>query len=75
MDEKGKMCSVLIELNEEEHALLVWADDGLKNIIYGVAGVVEVFSESPRYSVLVDHRYDLDFVAKEIEAAIKIIEE
>lgn len=54
-------------------ALIVWADRGLAKVIRRVEGVVfaDVGGYPTKYIVHVDPRYDLDWVEKEIEAAIK----
>lgn len=50
----------------------VWADAGMREVIGAVEGVVRVTSrEDARYKVTIDPRYDAQFVAAEIEAAVK----
>ena len=56
-----------------DRAFSMWADAGMENVIKGVAGVVAVYSNQPyatKYEVFTDPRYDMEFVKREIEAAI-----
>lgn len=82
----GRKCDVLIEFreypdrtgiwSESNTNIDVWADKGMKDVILDVEGVEKVFDgEAPKYSVYTDKRYDIRFVAKEIEAAILCADE
>jgi hypothetical protein len=55
------------------NGLIVWADQGLVDVIRNVEGVVSA-SPTPvfptQYIVLIDPRYDREIMKKEIEAAI-----
>ena len=78
----GKLVDVLVQresftdqktgLGIPSHMLTVWADEGKTEIIKSVEGVTNVYSTvtPTEYEVFLDERYDVDFVSKEIEAAI-----
>ena len=78
----GRKCDVLVEFVsykdatgveiESETSLTVWADEKHKEVIAAVEGVTNVYNTptKTRFSVFTDARYDIDFIAKEIEAAI-----
>ena len=66
----GRIADVLVE--NKDNGLNVWADDGNKEIIKSVEGVFQVTQIYSRYDVTLDHRYDAEYVKKEIEAQIKI---
>ena len=82
----GRKKDVLIEASESMDertgvktvsttSFIVWADNGNKEIIQAVEGVSAVYSGQPektRYHVYVDHRYDIEWVKCEVEAAILI---
>jgi hypothetical protein len=82
MNDKGKVKDVLVEpvfytdeatgVRMPSHALTIWADTNKKDLIAKVEGVANVFCVvSPtEYNVYLDHRYDVDFVSKEIEAVL-----
>jgi len=81
MGENGRKADVIIEdrvyfnqrtgLAERVSSVDVWADSGMRCIIEAVEGVSSVFDDgAPRHVVYVDPRYDLEFVKREIEAAI-----
>jgi hypothetical protein len=82
MNDKGKLKDVLIEnvtfedqktgIKMPSFVLKVWANLGKKELIKNVEGVANVYCNvSPtQYDVYIDHRYDIDFVSKEIEAVI-----
>ena len=51
--------------------LVVWADEGVENIVFKIDGVTNVAKQTKTlYYVFLDPRYDRDFVKKEIEAKI-----
>ena len=52
----------------------VWADDGMKEIIKNVDGVVWVGQDNTQYTIHLDPRYNKDYLYKEIEAVIKCAE-
>jgi hypothetical protein len=59
------------EMQKVPDEFICWADAGLNEVIMSVDGVSHVHSpERGRYFVGVDHRYDIDFVKREVEAAI-----
>jgi hypothetical protein len=78
----GKQFDVLVKRNKytDERTgveipssnLTVWADAGNKDIIKSIEGVTNVYCNvSPtQYDVFIDERYDVEFVGREIEAAI-----
>ena len=78
----GKLLDVLVEFHKrrdstgiEEFAyfLDIWADPGMEDVIKAVSGVTKTFNhndEPTEYTAFIDHRYDIEHVAKEIEAAI-----
>ncbi len=72
MSADGRKMDVLIYASGE-HSLEVWADVPMRNCIAQVKGVMMVIA-SPfghtLFYVRVDARYDLEFVRREIEAAI-----
>jgi len=70
MDENGKKADVMTECGID--MIDVWADNGMKTTIETVPGVVYVVDTSgtTHYQALVDHRYDAQVVAKNIELAI-----
>lgn len=83
MNEKGRVKDVIVDFNfyrddtgikSKGHHLTVWADAGLTDIIKSVEGVTNVYCTltPTEYSVFLDKRYNIDFVAAEIEAAILI---
>lgn len=85
MNKHGKVKQVLFEdaivinniTGEREYStnnVLVWTDAGMDEIIRKVKGVCTVslvYSNiENQYSVVIDPRYDIEFVKKEIEATI-----
>ena len=78
----GRLTDVLIEESyitgdtgiRKFHELIVWADPDMKDVIKSVEGVgfVHTILEEFKYYVRLDPRYDRDYVAREIEAQIKI---
>ena len=78
--EKGRKCDVLVEDNilrdpatgsKIFFGFHVWADDGMYEVIRAVEGVQGVIPYGTLYHVKPDKRYSRDWVAAEIEAAIK----
>lgn len=56
-----------------DRTFVVWADAGMEKVIREVSGVVAVYSGQPyetKYDVFIDPRYELEFIKREIEAAI-----
>ena len=51
----------------------VWADEQMKDTISAVEGVVQVYVDIAvtKYHVYVDKRYEMEFIMREVEAAIK----
>jgi len=83
MNEDGKKTEILIfDVKYTDHRtgvetvsdqnMTVWADADMKPVIEGVAGVANVYNTitSTEFSVDIDRRYDIEFVKKEITAAV-----
>ena len=82
MDDKGRKSDVLIEdamLTDPQTGVRaasdfyfnVWADTGLESVISAVDGVSHCMETAKsHYIVFVDRRYDMEFVKREVEAAI-----
>jgi hypothetical protein len=83
MDERGKEKEILFEdalqrnaITEEfeisKTAFIMWADENLMELIKKVPGVIKVqlVDSSTRYHVIIDARYNLEFIKKEVEAEI-----
>lgn len=81
MNEDGKKFEVLVEINEYPdrtgvmipgHSLKVWADANMKSVIESIPGVTNVYNSltPTEFSVFLDERYDVKFVAAAIEKAI-----
>jgi hypothetical protein len=85
IDEHGKLIEVLFEdmvgiqnyTGEKiicQHEFIVWADEGLLELIKSVKGIYDVQLKlgfpTTEYFVFVDWRYDIEFIKKEIEAVI-----
>jgi hypothetical protein len=51
---------------------VVWAEPGLASLLLGIPGVYEVTHNRTKYFVTLDPRFDRDWIAREIEAQIKI---
>lgn len=66
----GKKCEV--KVLGRTSPLTVWANPGNLDVIKGVAGVSNAFSETEptRYTVFIDGRYDPEYVALAIENAL-----
>ena len=82
---EGRLTDVLIEYGDytdprtgmlvTSNLLTVWADDGMKEFIMVVEGICDVIPDSTHkssYLVVMDKRYDREWIKAEIEAAIKI---
>ena len=80
IDEHGRENDIIIEdvylfndlgIETLTGMIVVWADEGLKELIFKISGISRVENESPfHYYVFLDPRYDREFVKKEIEAKI-----
>lgn len=85
MDKKGKLTQIKFEpglqfnrisgeLEISPITVCLWTDEGLKELIKNVTGVVQVTDNvnlyKTYYNVVIDARYDIEFVKKEIEATI-----
>lgn len=78
--EEGKLMDVLIEDNIGQDktglpimlGLIVWADEGMKEVISNIPGIVHVNDYDTCYFVDLDPRYDREWLWAEIEARIKI---
>jgi len=78
MNEDGKKMEVLIEdrkytdprtgVELPSTSLTVWADENMKEVIKGVAGVANVYNttSSVEFSVYLDPRYDVEHIKREI---------
>lgn len=56
-----------------DRSFVVWADAGLNDVIKSVDGVTVVYSNQPyatKYDIFTDPRYDIEFIKREVEAAI-----
>lgn len=54
-------------------SFFLWADKGLSELISKVPGVINVVNISDartRYQIVIDMRYDIEFIKAEIEAEI-----
>ena len=68
MDKKtGRIKDVVIE-QTEEHTLIVWADRDLIDQFKKIEGLVYVNATITKYYMEFDHRYDIEFIKREIEA-------
>lgn len=85
MNKHGKVKQVLFEkalirnsytgeMQETENSLQLWTDEGLNELIKKVPGVSIVTPNlggyPTSYGIIIDPRYDIEFVKKEIEATI-----
>ncbi len=83
MDNHGKVKEVLFEdavqrntITEEmeisKTAFILWADENLQELIKKIPGIIQVrcLDYPTRYHIIIDFRYDLDFIKKEVEAEI-----
>lgn len=85
MNDKGKKVQVLFETAMKRNnitgefevalnAFQLWTEPNLEELIRKVPGVCEVTSKfsgySSSYAIVIDPRYDVEFVKKEIEAEI-----
>jgi len=85
MNEKGKNKQILFEhglqrnnftgeIEQSPNSFFLWTDKGLENLIKSIEGVMFVRgcvdNLETRYSLLIDPRYDIEFVKAEIEAKI-----
>ena len=53
----------------------VWADKKMGKVIENIEGVMEVFQyHNVEFYVYIDKRYDMEFIKREIESAIKCAE-
>lgn len=83
MDEHGRMCDVIVEdmIQKDETGLniavgfIVWANAGLTKLLIGIPGVYNVNNWNTSYCVILDKRYDREFMRAEIIAQIKIHQE
>ena len=79
--EEGRKCDVLVEnrfrydpitgTKERGDGFIIWTNAGMAEVIRAVPGVHRVVDYRTFYSVRIDKRYSRDWVAAEIEAAIK----
>lgn len=79
IDKHGRIVDVLVEEywtfpNDPDKTRFAWlyvfADPGYEKIIAAVPGVTRVDRGDNHYDAYLDPRYDREFIAKEIEAAI-----
>ena len=79
----GRKTDVLIEDNyyldnrtgvylKSNNNFTVWADKDMREIILSVDGVTNVFTPdcNTKYQVYIDKRYDIEFIKREVEAAV-----
>lgn len=69
----GKTWKIYIEPSPKDDFILhVWADKDLDKTIASIEGIILVSVEYPTcYKVIIDHRYDVDIVRRNITAALK----
>ena len=56
-----------------DRSFAVWADEGMLEVIKSVEGVTAAYVGQPfstKYEVFTDPRYDIEFIKREVEAAI-----
>ncbi len=58
--------------HKKDDEFVLWADNDLKTTIEGVEGVIKTLQlQNNQYYVYIDHRYDMEVVKREVEAAIR----
>lgn len=87
MNEQGKTKQIIFEkgynrnnltgeLELSENSILIWTDPNLLDVIKSVPGVAyaecAIHGMNSYYAATIDPRYDVEFIKREIEAAIII---
>jgi hypothetical protein len=65
----GQKFDVMIE-DWGSEGIIIWADEGLSDFIADIPGVQSVDDHKSLYFVELDHRYDWEFMKKDIEQRI-----
>lgn len=72
----GRMVDILVLWRDKGEYFDVWVDGDPRVILENIEGVTNVYQspieDVPRWTVYIDPRYDRDYIAKEIEAQLKI---
>lgn len=72
----GRMVDILVLWRDKGEYFDVWVDGDPRVILENIEGITNVYQspieDVPRWTVYIDPRYDRDYIAKEIEAQLKI---